>query len=128
MVLNAKKKITFFHYKKNYGFNSFSITGTTISSFGLSLVPGVKKELSVSPPIINFLMASFSLLSFETFVFSLLMFSSELVKSQSHEVKIMVKIVRIKNVRCLNSNRDYLNYRKCTNYLNKQAHLDYNFK
>ncbi|RNA04962.1 BTB POZ domain-containing KCTD21 [Brachionus plicatilis] len=30
-------------------------------------------------------MASFSLLSFETFVFSLLMFSSELVKSQSHE-------------------------------------------
>ncbi|RNA04709.1 hypothetical protein BpHYR1_005668 [Brachionus plicatilis] len=32
-------------------------------------------------------MASFSLLSFETFVFSLLMFSSELVKSQSHEVE-----------------------------------------
>ncbi|RNA00638.1 hypothetical protein BpHYR1_038964 [Brachionus plicatilis] len=25
-------------------------------------------------------------------------------------------------------NRDYLSYRKCTNYLNKQAHLDYNLK
>ncbi|RNA42376.1 hypothetical protein BpHYR1_047686 [Brachionus plicatilis] len=34
LVLNAKKKITFFH--NTYGFNSFAITGTTISSFGLS--------------------------------------------------------------------------------------------
>ncbi|RNA44643.1 hypothetical protein BpHYR1_017601 [Brachionus plicatilis] len=38
IVLNAKKKITFFHSLtlNTYGFNSFAITGTAISSFGLS--------------------------------------------------------------------------------------------
>ncbi|RNA16052.1 hypothetical protein BpHYR1_048574 [Brachionus plicatilis] len=36
-------------------------------------------------------------------------------------------ITKRKQATCINSNRDYLSYRKCTNYLNKQAHVKYQF-